>query len=88
MALYALDATAVGTMCAVLWRYVSEDHRLIDRSVSQGLIRSNEIRMSIAPIVFLASVGVSFVSVYLAEIMWVSLFPIGAYARRRYPLVA
>jgi len=88
VALYALDAAAVGAMSAVLWRYVSKGHRLIDPSVSMGFIRSNQIRMSIAPILFLASVGISFVSVYLAEVIWVSLFPIGAYTRRRFPLAA
>jgi len=44
--------------------------------------------MTVAPILFLASVGVSLVSVYLTETMWASLSPTFAYTRGRYPGVA
>ena len=54
----------------MLWFYISHHHRLLAKTARVDAVRVNMWRYLSPPIVFLASIGVAFVSIPIAELMW------------------
>ena len=71
MILYALTLGILGVLLSVLWAYASHNHRLVAKTLGAEQIRTNTLMNAIAPLVFFASIGVAFVSITAAEIIWV-----------------
>ncbi len=80
--LYATDQAAAGIFMTLIWIYASHNHRLIDKSMKESEIKSITFRNVIAPIVFFVSMGISFVSLTLAVIIWYGMIPVLLIARR------
>jgi uncharacterized membrane protein len=74
--LYATDQTAAGIFLALAWVYASRNHRLIEKNMKESEIRFATLRYVIAPIFFIASIGISFVSPGLATLSWLGMFPV------------
>jgi uncharacterized membrane protein len=72
--LYAVTLGIVGVLLSALWAYASHNHRLVAKKLGAEQIHVNTLKLTISPLVFFASIGVSFVSIPAAEIMWVLLF--------------
>jgi uncharacterized membrane protein len=67
---YIGSLTLAGLLIMLLWWYASSDHRLVDKSLDPALIRHHVHRSMIAPIIFLLSLGLVFLSPLLAELSW------------------
>lgn len=74
--LYAVDQAAAGIFLTLIWTYASHNHLLIDRNMKETAIRYATIRNMIAPIFFLASMGIAFVNPIVATVFWVGMFPV------------
>ena len=64
-------AAATGITLNAIWTYATYKHRLVDPTLSPSIIHYNAVRGRLTPIVFLASIGVSFISVSGAEYTWI-----------------
>jgi len=76
--LFAVMQLATGLTLNLLWRYASSGHRLVNPHLDPAEIRYFADRGLITPIVFAISIGVSFLSVEAAEVLWIG----GVVARR------
>lgn len=68
---YAAVLTISSLILTILWFYVSHNHRLLAKEVPAQFIRASMWRYLSMPIVFIASIGVAFVSIAAAEAMWI-----------------
>jgi uncharacterized membrane protein len=72
--IYATHIALTGLTLQWVWRYAWRDERLMDASrMDERERRYNELGLSV-PLVFLVSIGVSFVSVTAAELFWFLAF--------------
>jgi uncharacterized membrane protein len=69
--LFAVIQAATGLTVALIWYYASWRHRLIQRSIPIEDVRWLGRRILLTPLVFLVSIGVTYVSVTGAEITWI-----------------
>jgi TMEM175 potassium channel family protein len=69
--LFAVLQLVTGLTLNLLWRYASSGHRLVNPELDPVEIRYFADRGLIAPLFFAVSIGVSFVSVEVAEVLWV-----------------
>ncbi|MDQ6660256.1 MAG: TMEM175 family protein [Chloroflexota bacterium] len=67
---YIGSLTIPALLSVLLWWYATYDHRLVDKHLDAALIRHQLQRSLIAPIIFLLSIGLSFISPYLTEASW------------------
>jgi len=72
--IYASHIALAGLTLQWVWWYASRDEHLMDNSlVEEQERRYNELGLSV-PLVFLVSIGVSFISVSAAELFWFLAF--------------
>jgi uncharacterized membrane protein len=74
--LFAATQAATGLTFAILWRYATWKHRLVDKSLDPRIERYYALRGLVTPIVFAVSIGVAFLSVEAAEFCWIGIFVI------------
>jgi uncharacterized membrane protein len=72
--LFSLIQIATAVSMAGLWRYASYHHRLILKDTPESTLRYFGVRTLITPMVFVVSIGVSFVNVTAAEYIWIGVF--------------
>jgi TMEM175 potassium channel family protein len=82
--LYALNQAAAGFSSTLLWVYASRGHRLVDKTLDPKFVRYIAVRSLSAPMIFVASLGVAFVSPGVATFFWFSTFPVMFLLGRRY----
>jgi uncharacterized membrane protein len=80
--MYATDQAAAGLFLALLWWYASRNHRLVDRDLKNGKIRSVLLIDVIAPIFFIISMGISFIGPNIATYSWFGMIPVLILAHR------
>jgi uncharacterized membrane protein len=73
--LYALNASVVGILSTLLWIYASHQRRLVVPNLDSGVVRRGVIRNLVAPIIFLSSIGLSFLNPDLAKFSWILIAP-------------
>jgi uncharacterized membrane protein len=67
---YSLAVAALGISMALIWRYAAKNHRLIDPDLEAGTIRAINIRLLVAPLMFLVAVPFAFVSTLAVILIW------------------
>jgi uncharacterized membrane protein len=67
---YAGILALIGLTLDAIWRYASHDHRLVDPNIDPQLVAFVHRRVLIAPIVYLISIAISFVSTTVAELLF------------------
>ena len=67
---YTLAISALGFSMALIWWYASRDYRLIDSDLDPHAIRTINIRLFVAPVVFLAAVPFAYVSSTAVILVW------------------
>ncbi len=88
--LYTLAIAALGISLALIWRYASAGRRLISPDLDEDTIRLTNIRVFVAPVMFLVAVPFAYVSATAVIIVW-WLSPLAVlaatrlWARRRPP---
>ena len=68
--IYTLAVAALGTSMALIWRYASGQHRLIDPNLEASTIEIINIRLFVAPLMFLVAVPFAFVGTLAVIIIW------------------
>jgi hypothetical protein len=58
----------------LLWWYATSNHRLVNKQLEPALIRHHMQRALIAPLIFVLSIGISFLHPFLAEVSWLVIF--------------
>jgi uncharacterized membrane protein len=72
---YTLAISALGFSMWLIWWYASHDHRLIAADLDPETIRMNNIRLLIAPLIFLVAVPFAYVSsISVILVWWISPF--------------
>ncbi len=67
---YAANVAFVSVIRFMMWAYALIGHRLVEPSLDSICLRSLLLRDAVAPILFLASIPVSFFSTTLAVLIW------------------
>lgn len=70
---YAGVQVAIGLLSSAMWSYASHGRRLIRPDITAQEIRSGLVNGLIPPLVFLVSIGVAFISVDWAPLVWIGL---------------
>jgi uncharacterized membrane protein len=68
--LYALDASALGLTTGAMWSYAVRGNRLVDADFEPAAARSMSWRVSLASLVFLASIPLAYVSALAMQLSW------------------
>jgi len=76
--LYAATLAIIGLLLSLLWFYASHNRRLVAKMLTTRHIHVTTLRNAVPPLVFLASIGIAFVSIPAAEATWVLVFAINA----------
>lgn len=74
--LYAVSIFSVGVFSTLLWVHASRNYRLISKNLEKTVIQRGVIRNLIAPLVFLFSIGLSYINPDLAKFSWAAIIPI------------
>lgn len=69
-AAYSLEVAALGFSIALIWRYASKNHRLIDPDLEAGTLRAINVRLWAAPLMFLLAVPFAFVNLLAVILVW------------------
>ncbi len=67
---YTVAIAALGLSMALIWWYASYRHRLIDPQLSPDMIRTINIRLFVAPVMFLVAVPFAYVSSAAVIVVW------------------
>jgi uncharacterized membrane protein len=70
LVIYTLAVAALGASMALIWRYASKGHRLIESDLDVDTIRVINIRLFVAPLMFLVAVPFAFVSPLAVIVVW------------------
>lgn len=73
--LYATDQAAAGFFLTIIWLYASRNNQMIDKNMKKTAIRFSTIRNLITPILFIISIGISFIDTNVASFSWYGLIP-------------
>lgn len=74
VAFYAATITLINLFSMLVWEYAAFDHRLIPADLDEQIIRLNRWRGRIGLAFFLVSIGLAFISPWLAEVSWLAFF--------------
>jgi uncharacterized membrane protein len=69
--LYGLTIAGMGLALAGIWYYASKNHRLIDPKVQQQQIRLELVRVLTISVIFLLSIGITWIDDDLAKFSWI-----------------
>ena len=70
LVIYTLAVAALGASMALIWRYASKGHRLIEPDLEAETIKVINIRLFVAPLMFLVAVPFAFVSPLAVIVVW------------------
>jgi uncharacterized membrane protein len=69
--IYAGTLIMTGLALDAIWWYASHNHRLVDESMDPKLIAFVHRRVLLAPLIYLLAIGVSFISLLVAKLLFV-----------------
>ena len=81
---YAIILTATGALLALIWLYASKNKMLIDKNMSERQIKSFSVQSIIPSLVFISSIGISFIDIQVAQYFWLVIFPAQLFVRRKF----
>jgi uncharacterized membrane protein len=84
---FALNSGMLGLVCWVMWQHASHNGKLLDKAADPKLIRMVSRLWLLNPIVFGATIPLSYANVYVTYVVWIMLpvisyTSIGRYLRR------
>ena len=72
---FSIVIATTGFVLCLLWWYATHDRKLVDHDMNEHLIKYHLRRIYVAPLIFLASIGISFINVQAAQIFWAMILP-------------
>jgi len=74
--IYAVHNILTSLTLSWLWRHAIRDSRLVEANLDPRLVRHSSFRSLVVQGVFLLSIGLSFISVDVARLSWVLIWPL------------
>jgi uncharacterized membrane protein len=81
---YAMSMIVTGLMSVALWWYATWHNRLIDAQMDVAIRRQQFLSPLITISIFAISIPVAFINNGLARFLWILIFPVLIYFRRKY----
>ena len=75
---FASVLSAAGITLCVIWWYATHNRKLVDKDLGAHLIRFFLLRSFVSPLIFLISIGISFIDVQGANYFWTAMIPVYA----------
>jgi uncharacterized membrane protein len=69
--IYAATLIAAGLLLDLIWVYATRDRRLVNPEMTDEFVKFVHQRVLLAPAFYLVAIGVSFISVFLAQLLFV-----------------
>ena len=66
---------ASGFVLCLIWGYATYNRRLVDQDIEDHVIRYFLNRSFVSPLIFLTSIGISFINVQAAQYFWILILP-------------
>jgi TMEM175 potassium channel family protein len=82
--IYAVHNILTSLTLAWLWRHAARDSSLLEANLDPRLVRHSTFRALIVQSVFVLSIGISFVSVDVARLSWLLIWPLTGPLLQRY----
>src|SRR5215212_9528418 len=82
--IYAVHNILTSLTLTWLWRHAASDSSLVEANLDPRLVRHSTFRALIVQGVFLLSIGISFISVDVARLSWVLMWPLTGPVLQRY----
>jgi uncharacterized membrane protein len=74
---FASIMSATGFILCIVWWYATHNKHLVDKDIHPHLVKYFFLRSFGSPVIFLISIGISFVNIQLAEFFWALILPVG-----------
>jgi uncharacterized membrane protein len=72
---YASVLSVAGFTLCIIWWYSTHKRHLVDKDLDSYLVRYYLLRGFVSPIVFISSIGISFLDVQAAQYFWIVNLP-------------
>jgi uncharacterized membrane protein len=72
---FSIVIALTGFVLALLWWYATHNRKLVDHDMNEHLVKYHLRRIYVAPLIFLASIGISFINVQAAQAFWAMILP-------------
>ena len=82
--IYAVHNILTSLTLTWLWHHAARDSRLVEANLDPRLVRHSNLRSLVVQGVFLLSIGISFISVDVARLSWVLIWPLTGPVLQRY----
>ena len=82
--IYAVHNILTSLTLTWLWRHAARDSRLVEANLDPRLVRHSNFRSLVVQSVFVLSIGISFISVDVARLSWVLIWPLTGPVLQRY----
>jgi uncharacterized membrane protein len=69
--IYAATLIAAGLMLDLIWLYATRERRLVSPDLTDEFVNFVHRRVLLAPAVYLVAIGISFASVFLAQLLFI-----------------
>jgi uncharacterized membrane protein len=69
--------SVTGFTLSVLWWYATHNKYLVDKDIHPHLVKYLLLRSLASPLIFLISIGISFINVQISQFFWALILPIG-----------
>jgi TMEM175 potassium channel family protein len=74
--IFASIMATTGLVLWIIWWYGTHNRKLVEKSMHHHLVRYILVRTAASPIIFLISIGISFINVQAAQFFWVVILPV------------
>lgn len=68
---------ATGIMLCIIWWHAAHNRHLVDKDIHPDLVKYFLLRSLASPVIFLISIGISFVNIQIAQFFWALILPVG-----------
>lgn len=73
---FASIMTATGLVLSIMWWYATQNRKLVDKDMHHHLVRYVLFRTFASPLIFLISIGISFINIQAAQYFWGVILPV------------
>jgi hypothetical protein len=67
---------ATGLMLCIMWWYATHNRHLVDKDIHPDLVKYFLLRHIASPVIFLVSIGISFINIQLTQFFWALILPV------------
>jgi Predicted integral membrane protein len=69
--------SATGFILCIVWWYATHNEHLVNKDIHPHIVKYLFLRSLAVPVIFLISIGISFVNIQFTEFFWTLILPVG-----------